>query len=316
MIFDVIDPKDHTLDEWIGMVEDFLNSYNDDDYERLEGELYFTQDDISEPWGEESILYTVLGDTGGKIEVRGTDAQVYMFTEEFAGRNLKDTKDSYQFHLWSPNAVYGFSHNNLGKSRFHEGPINGIYFLYQGERAEFPQSTQYERLWGGGLLKAYNWIHQQINRFLGQRIHEEVDHIQQRLEMHVEFTHPASVNASLDLLPNRAAIKRRSDKILEVSWTSPTFDQLREFFEGLPTEEANYHKLHVRLVWEAVLVEGGLREITYLGAEKRNLKPLIQLPRHRCSKSFREKFKAHFKGYRVDRQDYMIDRDLKSLESP
>lgn len=315
MIFDVIDPKEHTLEEWISMVEDFLDSQSDD-YEKSEGELYFTQDDVSEPWGEESILYTVDGPQGGKIEVRGLDQQVYMFTEEFAGRNLKDTKDSHQFHLWSPNAVYGFSHNNLNKSRFHDGPINGIYFLYQGERCEYPQPTRCERLWRGGLLKAYNWIHQQINRFLAQRVHEEVDHIQQRLEMHVEFASASSLNESLDLLPSRVTVKRHSSCILEVLWISPTFDQLREFFEGLPTEEESYVTLNVRLIWEAMLLEGGTQEITYLGAEKRHLKPMIQLPRHRTSKAFRESFKAHFKGYRVDRQDYMVEHNLQSLERP
>jgi hypothetical protein len=316
MIFDVIDPKNHTLNEWIEMVEEFLQDYNPE-YERLEGELYFTQDDIAEPWGEESILYTSPGEEGGKIEVRGIDQQVYMFTEGFAGRNLKDTKDNTQFHLWSPNAVYGFSHNSLAKSRFHQGPIDNIYFLYQGERAEYPQPISYERLWSSGFLRAYNWIHQQINRFLGQRIHEEVDQLQQRLELYLEFSHPSSVSMALERIPNRAAIKSRSGRVLDLAWTSPTFDQMRELFRSLPTESEQYVKLHVKLTWEAILSDNrGIQEITYLGAERRDLKPLIQLPRNRCSRQFRDRFKSHFKGYRVDRQDYLIDLSTRVTEQP
>lgn len=314
MIFDVIDPKHHTLNEWISMVEEFLESYNRE-YERLEGELYFTQDDIAEPWGEESILYMSPGPEGGKIEVRGGDERVYMFTEGFAGRNLKDTKDSSQFNLWSPSAVYGFSHNNGGKSRFHEGPIENIYFLYQGERAEYPQPISYERLWFGGFLRAYNWIHQQINRFLTQKVNDEVELIQQRLEISLEFSHPTLVNAVLERVPHRAAIKRRGGSTLEIAWMSPTFDQMRELFSSLPIEPERYLKLHIQLTWEAILNEDrGVREITYLGAEKRGLKPLIQMPRSRCSKNFREKFKSHFKGYRVDRQDYMVDQAARAAE--
>ena len=40
MIFDVIDPKEHSLNQWIEKIEGFLEAY-DPKYERQEGELYF-----------------------------------------------------------------------------------------------------------------------------------------------------------------------------------------------------------------------------------------------------------------------------------
>ena len=306
MLFDVIDPKEHTFNEWIHKVETFLETY-DPNYERLEGELHFNQDDIADPWGEESILYTVDGPKGGKIELRGTDDRFYMFTEEFAGRNLKDTKDGNQFHLVAPSCVYGFTHNNLSKSRFHDGPISGIYFLYQGERAEFPQATPLERLWGGVLLKAIYWIHNQVSRFQEQKRITDVEHTHYRLELEVEFNHKSAVNLVIDKVHNRTAIKKREDKTLVLAWKSPTFEQLRELFEGMPTEPLQYANLKLRVVWEANLVDGSIQEITYIGAEKRALKPLVHMPKMRTSKELREAFKAHFKGYRVDKQEYLLD---------
>ncbi len=304
MIFDVIDPKEHNFNEWLEKIEEFLESY-DSGYQRLDGELYFTQDDISEPWGEESILYTVDGPDGGKIELRGADEQVYMFTESFAGRNLKDTKDGHQFNTVAPTSVYGFSHNNLNKSRFHLGPTQGIYYLYQGDRAEYPQPTSYDRLWGGLFLKSIYWIHNQVSRFQDQKKIHDVEQTQYRLELEVEFTHKSSVNLVIEKIHNRTSIKHREDKTLILAWRSPTFEQLRELFEGMPVEAQQYARLKVRVVWEALFAEGDPQEITYVGVEKRALKPLIHLPKLRTSKTFKEAFKKHFKGYRIDKQDYL-----------
>lgn len=304
MIFDVIDPKEHSFNEWIDKVESFLDSYGQT-YERQDGELYFTQDDIAEPWQEESIVYKVDGPEGGVIELRGCDEGFYMFTEDFAGRNLKDTKDGHQFNLVAPTSVYGFTHNSLDKSRFHHGPTHGVYFLYQGDRAECPQATTLERLWGGLLLKATYWIHNQVGRFQDQKQIQEVEQTQYRLELEVEFTHKASVNLVIDKIHNRTSIKERNDKRLTLAWRSPTFEQLRELFEGMPSEAQQYAHLKLRVIWEAHFLEGEAKEITYIGAEKRALKPMIHLPKNRTSKVFKEAFKNHFKGYRIDKQEYL-----------
>lgn len=315
MIFDVVDPKEHTFDEWITKVEEFLQHYPE--FERKEGDLYFTQDDVVDPWGEDSILYTVPGEEGGKIELRDGDDKVYLFVEEFAGRNLKDSKEGSQFHLCAPTTIYGFSHNSLGSSRFHEGPIHGVYFLYQGERAEYPQPITFERLWGGALFKAIYWINAQTNRLQDQKIKGEVDQVKQRFDLSVKFTHPALVNLVLEKIPNRMAIKEWGEGALNISWESPTLDQLKEFFECMPVEEASYEHLQMRLVWEASFEDAPPQEVTYLGVEKRKLKPFIHIPRIRSSKTFREHFKSHFKGYRVDRHDYLIEHiDLSAWENP
>ena len=74
MEFDVIDPKDHSFDDWIHKIETFLNSYPEyQDYSVSEGELYFTRDDIADPWGEESMVYVIPGESGGLIELRGIE---------------------------------------------------------------------------------------------------------------------------------------------------------------------------------------------------------------------------------------------------
>ena len=305
MEFDVIDPKDHSFDEWIDKVEGFLTKHYPQ-YIKREGDLYFTRDDIAEPWGEESILYLVEGEEGGMIELRESDQKTYLFAEEFAGRNLKDSKDINHFQLKAPTTVYGFNHQSLSKSRFHKGPISKVYFLYQGEISDHPLSTSLERLWEGTLFQAIHWIHNQVGRFQTLKKIFESEGVMNHFEMDVTFTHPASLNLILEKV-SRASIRTRERKRIQLYIENPPFDQLRDLFEAMPPDDLHYESLELKMVWGVELPSHEREIITYIGAEKRQLKPFVHLPRQRCARSFREQFRDHFKGYRVDRQEYLLD---------
>jgi hypothetical protein len=308
MEFDVIDPKDHSFDDWIHKIETFLNSYPEyQDYSVNEGELYFTRDDIADPWGEESMMYVIPGESGGLIELRGVDRDIYLFAEEFAGRNLKDSKEGNQFQFKNPTAVYGFDHNSLGKSRFHKGPIKGVYFLHQGDLANHPQSTPAARLWGGVLSQAIQWIHNQVSRFQELKELNESEGPANTFELDVTFAHPASVGLVLEKIRFRQSIKERERKRIRIVLENPAFDTLRDLFDVMPCEDDQYETLKLKMVWGIEKPDGERSVVTYMGAERRFLKPLIHLPRQRCAKEFRERFREHFKGYRVDRQEYLLD---------
>ena len=61
------------------------------------------------------------------------------------------------------------------------------------------------------------------------------------------------------------------------------------------------------MVWGVDLADERNEMITYIGAEKRKLRPLVHLPRQKCAKRFRDLFREFFRGYRVDRQEYLLD---------
>jgi hypothetical protein len=305
MEFDVIDPKDHSFQTWIGYIEGFLSNYSN--YTKEEGIIYFTQNDIAEPWNEDSIVYQVEGDEGGLIEIRDGDSQIYLFAEGFAGRNLKDSKEGNQFQLQGPGTVYGFEHNSLNRSRFHLGPIGEIYFLHQGEGTHCPQPTPSDRLWQGTLIQAIQWIHNQVNRFQEQkRISSEFSTVN-IFELDVSFTHPSAVNLVLERVRSRTYVKKRERQRIVIQLENPTFETLRDLFEAMPSGDEYYNDLKLLMSWGVENEEGERTLITYIGAEKRKLKPFIHIPRQKSAKSFREAFRAHFKGFRVDRQEYLLD---------
>ena len=306
MEFDVIDPKSHSFDEWMEKVEGFLHTHYPN-FTLSEGELYYTRDDIAEPWQEESVIYRVAGEEGGLIELRGIDQEVYMFADSFAGRNLKAAKDGNTFHLTCPATVYGFQHNSMSRSRFHRGPIQDIYFLHQGEISDYPLPTPIHRLWGGSLLQSILWVHNQVGRFQELKRIFECEGTRNFFEMDVRFVHPASVNLILEQIRSRHSIKERERKRIRIYIENPSFDALRELFEVMPEEEKDYEELKLRMVWGVDLIDESTEMITYIGAEKRKLRPLVHLPRQKCAKRFRDLFREYFRGYRVDRQEYLLD---------
>jgi hypothetical protein len=314
MEFDVIDPKDHSFDEWLLQLEAFLDEYcraNKTRYDRLEGEVYFTHDEIADIWGEESVLYRVYGERGGYLEARGADEQVYLFIEEFAGRNLKDSKDGNTFHLTKPRAVYGFKHNTEGRedkpSFFHGHTSKGVYFLHMREEEEFvlPISLDELKETSGGLREIIQWVHNQTNKLQEQKNIAPGERQHHLLTLKATFTHPALSGNLIEALRSRTAVKERDDQgLIEIQLLNPNNDYLQDVFSKLPGEAEFVKDLTINMSWGVEYLEGERAEITYLGAEKRALRPLIQLPKKQTSQALKDAFKAYFKGYRVIKYNY------------
>lgn len=312
MEFEVIEPKDHSFDEWLDKIEEFLAAYRSSAQrgeepwtcETREGEIFFTQEDIADAWGEESVVYKVGGERGGVIEARGADTQLYLFADAFAGRNLRDLKDGGPIHISRPSCVYGFEHNSKQLSKLHAGPVEGVYFLHQGEPEEFPLPTSYERLWGGGLLQVTQWIHNQTGKIQEQKGIVDAEGTHNLLTLDITFSHPLIVTQLLEAVRSRNAIKAREQAHVVVELPNPTTDHIREICARMPTEAEFYTRFSLRMSWGVDVPNEGRREVTYIGAEKRNMRPLIHIPTLSSSRAFREAFKEHFKAYRVLRHDH------------
>jgi hypothetical protein len=312
MEFEVIEPKDHTFDEWLQKIEGFLSAYRTHERrggerwlcETREGEIFFTQDDIADAWGEESLLYVVKGEQGGVIEARGPDTQLYMFTEDFAGRNLRDLKDGGPIHITRPSCAYGFEHNSLQLSKIHSGPIEGVYFLHLGEAEEYPLPTSYERLWGGGLLQVTQWVHNQVSRIQEQKQIINAEGTHNLLTLKATFSHPLMVTQLLEAVRSRNAIKAREQGYVHIELMNPTTDHLRDICARMPSDPEYYHKLSLKMSWGVDVVGVGRQEITYVGAEKRHMKPLIQIPTLSSSRAFRDACREYFSQYRVLRHEH------------
>jgi len=312
MEFDVIEPKDHSFEEWLDKIEEFLSSYQVSErrgversaYETREGEIFFTQEDIADAWGEESVTYVVRGDHGGVIEARAPDSHLYLFADAFAGRNLRDLKDGGPIHVTRPSCVYGFEHNSKQLSKLHVGPIEGVYFLHQGEAEEYPLPTSYERLWDGGLVQVTQWIHNQASRIQEQKGILEAEGTHNLFTLDVTFSHPLIVTQLLEAVRSRNAIKAREQGRVLVELQNPTTDHIREICARMPREAEYYQRVSLKMSWGVDVPGQGRREVTYIGAEKRNMRPLIQVPALSSSRAFREALREHFRDYRVLRHEH------------
>lgn len=316
MEFDVIDPKKHSFDEWLTMVDTFLVGYTKThnlSYTRREGSVYYAQDDIADVWSEDTVLFEVEGESGGLIEVRDGDENIYLFTDDFAGRNLKDSKDGHTFHITRPRVVYGFKHSphpdKSEQSIFYGAPIHKVYFMHQGDSEEFILPTSCERLWSknGGLQEIIQWVHNQTGRIQEQKGITNVERSVNIFQLQVGLTHPALVTHLLEAVRSRNAISERDPqgRYVGITLENPNSDHLRDIFNALPSEPEYFDSISLNMSWGVELIEAGERqEVTYIGAEKRAMKPMVQLPRRKTSKLFKDAFKAHFKGYRLVKHVY------------
>ena len=121
--------------------------------------------------------------------------------------------------------------------------------------------------------------------------------------MSLDFEHRASLEALFEILVDEDGYERTKSGLRgvfrdrDVAWV--------QRFVSLPTSPDQFDKAFFRAVWRG-LAEGENKEVYYIGVERRNLKPFVQLPLQRTSKTFMEKFRAHFKGHRIDRQEYNL----------
>jgi hypothetical protein len=312
MEFYIIDPKDESFEIWIAKIKAFLGQ-NYPQYQEKQNEFYFTDKSIATPWFEEICVFEVPGEEGGVLEVRDEDQGIYLFTDQFTARNLKVTKDVNQFHFHIPDMVYGFEQASLDLNRFHLGPIHQVQFMYQGEEKLFPTPYTPQKLWKQGFPMAYQLIQGQLHRLQEFRKYQ-TEKVFSIFDISFKFAHPSLLQRLKDHFKSR--FWDQSDKsTATIKLENPTLEQLQELFEWMPNESNAYEKLQAKLSWQAHLSnhpknEGKNKEqavmISNLYFEKRALKPFIQIPILRSSKSFHEKCFQEFKGYRIYRHTYQL----------
>ena len=301
MEFYVVDPKDTAFDEWVERVREFLQA-EALSYSEARGDLYYLGDDIAVPWEEESVLFTVEGDDGGVIELRDIDRHFYVFADDLELFDERETYESVGFIGRQVGAIYGFEWNNAKGCRFHLGPSVGSSFFSDGDQADHPPVLPLEDVWAL-FFRAIYWLSNNTSRLQDLK-NINVEKVYMDFVAEVEFTHPASLDGLNELLAEEDGYERTRAG-LRATFRDRDLAWIQRFVSLLPTEEEDFEKALFRAVWRGVS-GGEEREVFYVGVERRNLRPFIQMPYHRTSKNLLERFRTFFKGHRIDRQEYNI----------
>jgi hypothetical protein len=302
MEFFVVDPKDFTFVEWSTRIRAFLKEeklkFTEED-----GELYYQGDDIAAAWDENSILFKVKGEASGLIEVRDADRHFYVFTDDLDLFEDKEVKEAVGMQSRSAGALYGFSWQNQKKCRFHLGPSADFHYFYDEEEADYPPVLDLPDTWEL-YFRAVQWISDNISRIQDLK-GTHVDDVNLDLEVDIDFAHPASLDALTELLVEEEGFERTRTG-LRATFRDRDIGWLHRFAALLPTEDDDFDRAFVRAVWRSSSESKGGGEVFYVGMERRNLRPFIQMPVHRTSKELVDKFKVAFKGHRIDRQEYYL----------
>jgi hypothetical protein len=306
MEFFVVDPKDFTFVEWSNRIRTFLRDeklkFSEED-----GELYYQGDDIAAAWDENSILFKVKGDASGLIEVRDADRHFYVFTDDLDLFEDKEVKEAVGMQSRTAGALYGFTWQNQKKCRFHLGPAQDFHYFYDEEEADYPPVQDLADTWEL-FFRAVQWISDNISRIQDLK-GTHVDDVNLDLEVDIDFAHPASLDALTELLVEEEGFERTRTG-LRATFRDRDIGWLNRFVALLPPEDDDFDRAFVRAVWRSSANpksgENKPGEVFYVGLERRNLRPFIQMPVHRTSKELVEKFKVAFKGHRIDRQEYYL----------
>ncbi|MFN3199704.1 MAG: hypothetical protein ACE366_14975 [Bradymonadia bacterium] len=301
MEFYVVDPKDFNFLEWVGKVRTFLKEeglvYSEED-----GELYYQGDDIAAAWDERSVVFTIEGDEGGLVELRDSDRNLYVFSDDLDLFEDKEVKDAVGMASRTAGALYGFNWQNQKGCRFHSGPSVGFHYFYDDEEADYPPVMDLEDVWNL-FFRAFQWIGDNINH-IQDRKSLNLEDSRLDLEVEINFAHPASLDGLNELLAEEEGYERTRSG-LRARFADRDIGWVRRFIALLPPEPEDFDQVFLRAVW-AGKMDGKDAEAFYVGVERRNLRPFIQLPLHRTSKALMERFRGHFKGHRIDRQEYYL----------
>lgn len=323
MEFYVVDPKDSDYQGWASRIRTFL-AEQQFDYTEAVGELYYLGDDIAAPWDEQSILFTIEGDEGGVIELRDTDRHFYAFADDLDLFDAREVREAVGYSGdRQVGAVYGFEWNNAKGCRFHLGPwksggeeakdkskgkdddtheSEGCSFFTDASTGDYPPVLPLEDVWALFFRSIY-WLGNNTSRLQDLK-NINVDKVYMDFVAEVEFAHPASLDGLNELLAEEEGYERTRAG-LRATFRDRDLAWIQRFVSLLPTEEEDFDKALFRAVWRGAC-QGEEREVFYVGVERRNLRPFIQLPYHRTSKGLLERFRTHFKGHRIDRQEYNI----------
>ena len=299
MEFFVVDPKDFTFEDWSNRIRTFLKEeklkFSEED-----GELYYQGDDIAAAWDENSILFKVKGEESGLIEVRDADRHFYVFTDDLDLFEDKEVKEAVGMQSRAAGALYGFTWQNQKKCLFHLGPASDFHYFYDEEEADYPPVQDLPDTWDL-FFRAVQWISDNVSRIQDLKgIH--VDDVNLDLEVDIDFAHQASLDALTELLVEEEGYERTRTGV-RATFRDRDIGWLHRFVSLLPSEEDDFNRCFVRAVWRGSQ-EGKGPEVFYVGIERRQLRPFIQMPVHRTTKELVEKFKIFFKGHRMVRQEY------------
>jgi len=311
MEFYVVDPKSRDYQAWTADIRDFL-AEQAFDFTEEGGDLYYLGDDIAVPWNESSTLFTIEGGEGGIIEVRDTDRHFYAFADDLDLFDPREVREAVGYNGDRPvGAVYGFEWNNTKGCRFHLGPWKnrpkeddrrvGSFFT-DPQIGDYPPVLHLEDVWAL-FFRAIYWLSNNTSRLQDLK-KINVEKVYMDFEAQVEFAHPASLDGLSELLAEEEGYER-SKAGLRATFRDRDLAWIQRFVSLLPTEGEDFEKGLFRAVWRGVC-QGEEREVFYVGVERRNLRPFIQLPYHRTSKALLERFRTRFKGHRIDRQEYNI----------
>lgn len=301
MEFFVVDPKETAFIEWAEKVREFLK-LEGLEYTEADGELYYLGDDIAVPWDENSILFTIDGEDGGVIELRDTDRSFYVFADDLDIFDEREVEEATGYQGRISGALYGFQWNNQSGCRFHLGPTTGVYFFCEGDEADYPPRLELADSWAL-FFRAAHWVGNSVSRI--QDLKElSADKVVMDFEVKVSFKHPASLDALNELLVDEDGYERTRTE-LRATFRDRDLGWVRNFVSLLPTDDEDFEDALFRAVWRGTTDKGDI-EVFYLGIERRNLRPFVQLPVQRTSKSLLDRFRNFFKGHRIDRQEYYL----------
>ncbi len=302
MEFYVVDPKSNDFDIWVQGIRDFLANESLKHHEAA-GELYYLGDDIAAPWDENSILFTVASEEAdGIIEVRDIDRNFYVFADDLDLFDEREVRDAIGYTSRAMGPLYGFEWNSQKGCRFHAGPSVGTHYFCDGRESDVPPVLYLEDVWAQ-FFRAVYWLGSNTSRLQDLK-GVNVEKVFMDFEVDVSFTHPASLDALFEILVDEEGYEK-SRNGLRATFRDRDLAWVQRFVSLLPTDEASFDKAFFRTVWRGQ-TETSEEEVFHTGVERRNLRPFIQMPVHRTSKNLLEKFRNHFKGHRIDRQEYNL----------
>ncbi|MBV71642.1 MAG: hypothetical protein CMH52_09910 [Myxococcales bacterium] len=302
MEFYVVDPKNLDFDHWTTRVRDFLTEESLN-YVEATGQVFYLGDDVAIPWDEESVLFSVAGDDGGIVEVRDADEHFYVFIDDLDLFDEREVKDAIGYRGMSMGALFGFRWNSQGACRFHTGPSVGNSYFCDSQDRDVPPRLHLEDVWAQFFRVVY-WLGGNTSRVQDLK-GINVEKVFLDFEVDVSFKHPASLDGLFEVLVDEEGYEKTRTG-LRATFKDRDLAWIQRLVSLLPTDSNAYEGAFFRAVWRG-LCEGVEREVYYVGVERRQLKPFVQLPVHRTSKDFMSKFRNHFKGHRIDRQEYSQD---------
>jgi hypothetical protein len=301
MEFYVVDPKTNDFDTWTDRVRDFLSAESMN-YVESTGQIYYLGDDVAMPWDEASVLFSVDGEDGGVVEIRDADEHFYVFVDDLDLFDEREVRDSIGYRGMSMGPLFGFKWNSQNGCRFHTGPSVGNSYFCDSQDRDVPPRLHLEDVWAQFFRVVY-WLGGNTSRFQDLK-GINVEKVFLDFEVDLSFKHPASLDGLFEILVDEDGFDRTRTS-LRATFRDRDLAWIQRMVSLLPTNSDAFESAFFRAVWRG-LSEGEEREVYYVGVERRQLKPFVQLPLHRTSKEFMAKFRTHFKGHRIDRQEYNL----------